>query len=214
MAPHPCHRLDLNTSGVLVFAKSPKAATDIMSQFEASSVTKTYAALCQGHPTTDVVDAPLCKVAGATRCERRVCGEHESGQSATSTIRTVAGSETGQALVLVQPQQGRTHQVRVHLKAAGAAIIADDIYDDADARCFDGRSMERHALHALALTIRQPSSGKQLEILAPLPTDMLTMALHLRLRRVAAAGLLTHREDTVLSECFAADAESSSSAAA
>ena len=71
--PRPCHRLDLNTSGVLAFAKTAPAATALMSQFEERLVRKSYAALCDRSPTIALVDADICRVEGVNHAERRLC---------------------------------------------------------------------------------------------------------------------------------------------
>jgi 23S rRNA pseudouridine1911/1915/1917 synthase len=204
--PSPCHRLDLNTSGVLVFAKTADAATALMGQFERRLVQKEYAALCMRRPRTGQIDAPICRVAGVDHCERRVCapGEEADGQSASSTIEVIAeaphalaaddlegGSLDGQGaggapcLVRVSPAQGRTHQVRVHCLAAGAPILADDLYGGDGAAKADGAAadlpIQRHALHALHLRCAHPVTGEPLELHAPLARDMADAARQLRI---------------------------------
>ena len=160
--PHPVHRLDLNTSGVLVFAKTAAAATNLMRAFEAHETRKTYAALCSttgdrlvaattsGGAAAVEVDAPICRVEGVEHCERRCCEPGETGgQSARTWLRLAAVATTGAdgaaaaaapngaCLVLAAPEHGRTHQVRLHCAAAGAPLLADPLYNrrfsDADA---------------------------------------------------------------------------------
>ena len=154
--PHPVHRLDLNTSGVLVFAKTAVAATHLMRAFEAHETRKTYAALCSstgdrlvaaaatGGAAAVEVDAPICRVEGVEHCERRCCAPGEDGgQSARTWLRlaavaTTAGADGaaaaaapngGACLVLAAPEHGRTHQVRLHCAAAGAPLLADPLYN-------------------------------------------------------------------------------------
>lgn len=194
--PSPVHRLDLNTSGVLVFAKTAAAATALMDQFERRVVQKEYAALCIRIPRCTQIDAPICRVAGVSHCERRVCepGEEADGKSASSTITVVAqaadtpsasGDEGEPAeravgapccLVRVLPAQGRTHQVRVHCQAAGAPILGDELYGGGGPDQSDDVAaplpMRRHALHALRLRCDHPVSGELLELHAPLAKDM------------------------------------------
>ena len=96
--PRPCHRLDLNTSGVLAFAKTAQAATALMGQFEGRLVRKTYAALCTASPTRQFVDAPICRVDGVNHAERRLCEEgEEGGQSAVTQLRIAATTGDGDA---------------------------------------------------------------------------------------------------------------------
>ena len=183
--PAPVHRLDLNTSGVLLFAKTTLAATKLMTQFEERKVRKVYAALCADRPRVDVVDAPLCRVAGAEHAVRRVCGpgEEAEGQGARSKLKVVAEAEAAAAgtkrrpcLVHVQPKQGRTHQVRVHCKEAGAAILADELYAEAGDVQVPPEVLSRHALHALSLECTHPVTGVTIELVAPLPDDMVAAA--------------------------------------
>lgn len=195
--PHPCHRLDLNTSGVLVFAKSPAAATKLMGQFEARQVTKAYVALCSGTPQVTFVDVALCRVDGGGGSVRRPCADGEAGgKSARSTLQIVgvsseplaheasddgsATTEATSAMVLVRPHEGRAHQVRVHCQCAGAPIVGDDLYGGDMA----STALDRHALHALALTCKHPTSGRRLEIAAPLPADMREAARQLGITHI------------------------------
>ena len=102
--PAPCHRLDQNTSGVLVFAKTAAAATGLMEQFEQRRVAKIYAALCADSPRVETIDAPICRVVGVTHCERKVCDPFEAaGQSATSSIAIVAQAPPFQRRDLPSP---------------------------------------------------------------------------------------------------------------
>ena len=191
--PRPCHRLDLNTSGVLVFARTGAAATHVMRQFEERRVEKTYAALCGGEPTMELVDAPICRVGGASHAVRRTCvADEEGAQTARTRLVLVAsggGAEGGAkgvgggSLVLARPEHGRTHQVRLHCAAASAPIIGDELYGglspasctaDATPPGEEGEAtpLRRHALHALSLRFEQPESGATVKVVAPLPRDM------------------------------------------
>ena len=189
--PRPCHRLDLDTSGVLIYAKTAAAAADLMRQFETRSVKKTYCALCTDQPTATSIDASICKVAGAVGCERRACEPGESGgQNARSTVTVfaTAAADDGTAeepsrtpcLVLVRPEHGRTHQVRVHCSELGAPLVGDALYGGGDdgpaAEAARRGSIDRYALHALKLECTHPTTGKPLEIASPMPSDMRTAA--------------------------------------
>lgn len=173
--PKPCHRLDKETSGVLLYAKSAAAATSLMRQFEERTVNKTYAALCVARPSASEIDAEICKVDNAEQCERRVCAPGASGQSARSTLTVIGETEgsTGACLVLVKPEHGRTHQVRVHCAALGAPLVGDGLYGgEAAIQAAERASIGRHALHALSLECRHPTSGRRMSISAPLPAEM------------------------------------------
>lgn len=189
--PHPCHRLDLSTSGVLLFAKNERAAAALMGDFEARRVRKTYAALCAGAAPASPerrgnvvkIEAPICRVDGEDeRCVRRVCGAGETGQPARTKLAALAASAAACA-VLATPQQGRTHQVRLHCAHAGTPILGDDLYAGAGARAIaSDAGLERLALHAFGLRIAHPATGAPLELAAPLPADLRTAAERLGLR--------------------------------
>ena len=188
--PHPCHRLDLSTSGVLLFAKNERAAAALMGDFEARRVRKTYAALCAGAAPASPerrgnvvkIEAPICRVDGEDeRCVRRVCGAGETGQPARTKLAALAASAAACA-VLATPQQGRTHQVRLHCAHAGTPILGDDLYAGAGARAIaSDAGLERLALHAFGLRIAHPATGAPLELAAPLPNDLVAAAAALGL---------------------------------
>ena len=129
-------------------------------------------------------------------CERRVCGPGESGQAARTSLVVVAdsaasgeagsaGAAGGECLLLARPEQGRTHQVRLHCAAAGSPILGDALYGGGEGR----GPLQRHGLHALALTLVSPATGAPLEVVAPLADDMRRAALEAGLRmRAAGAG--------------------------
>ena len=129
-------------------------------------------------------------------CERCVCGPGESGQAARTSLVVVAdsaaggeagsaGAAGGECLLLARPEQGRTHQVRLHCAAAGSPILGDALYGGGEGR----GPLQRHGLHALALTLVSPATGAPLEVVAPLADDMRRAALEAGLRmRSAGAG--------------------------
>ena len=177
----PVHRLDLNTSGVLLFAKEQRAATALMRQFEQREVRKAYAAIGSALPRLDVVDSRICRVEGVEHCERRVCEPQEEGGQTARTELAVVGSSAGDAaagpcLMIARPQHGRTHQIRVHCLAAGAPLVADSLYGGMALP-----ALQRHALHALSLVVAHPVTGKRLEICAPLAGDMYAALRQLRI---------------------------------
>lgn len=181
LRPGIVHRLDMDTSGVIVAAKNDHAHQGLQEQFMARSVRKQYLALCHGHPARD-----------RFACEGRI-GRHPTRRTEMTVMR---GAQEGReahtdcevlqrfapaaglgacCLVLAAPRTGRTHQIRVHLAKAGHPVLADKLYGkkNADPAC----GLERHALHAWKLELAHPVTGKKLSFVAPLDDD-LKEALH------------------------------------
>jgi 23S rRNA pseudouridine1911/1915/1917 synthase len=161
-AEHPgiVHRLDKNTTGVLLLAKTPEAQAAISRAFEARTTRKTYVAICDGIPAKPraVIDAAIGRHTG----DRTRMSIARQGRDARTEYETLA-TGWGQSLLLVHPVTGRTHQIRVHLAAIGAAVAADKVYGKAGA----GRQL----LHAWQVTVPHPDGGT-LTVTAPLPADM------------------------------------------
>ena len=160
--PALIHRLDRDTSGCLLLARSVQAARRFAATWEAGAVEKHYLAVLDGVPdrTEGTIDAPLSKISSAERGWRMVIDP--SGKRAVSHWRTVAVRD-GRALVAFRPETGRTHQLRVHAAdALGAAIVGDPVYST-------GRPGDPPLLlHACRLVVprdRKPS----VDACAPLP---------------------------------------------
>jgi 23S rRNA pseudouridine1911/1915/1917 synthase len=178
----PAHRLDRETSGVLVFARTPRALTALMNQFKDGRVSKKYLAIVRGAPDFDqkIVDLPLGRDPDfPVRCRMRP----GSGRPAQTEF-TVLQRHKDRALVSAVPRTGRQHQIRVHLAALGHPVLGDKLYQE-DGRPYlamikdrlDDETIERlghhrHALHAESLQIQHPQTGKQLRIRAELPDDL------------------------------------------
>ncbi|GLV48056.1 pseudouridine synthase [Thermus sp. LT1-2-5] len=160
--PGIVHRLDKDTSGVLVVAKHPGAVEALSRAFRDRLVMKRYLALTEGHPKEGTLIAPI----GRHPVERHKM--HVGGVApryAETEFRLLATAGP-YALVEARPHTGRTHQIRVHLKHLKAPILGDELY---------GRKsphIPRQALHAYELRIPHPRTGRILEFLAPLPRDM------------------------------------------
>lgn len=171
--PWLLHRLDRETSGVVLFAKTEAARRALVRQFECRSVRKRYLAVTVGVPqaAAGVIEAPLAR----DPADRRRTIVMDGGQSATTRYRVLA-ARGDYALVLAEPLTGRTHQIRAHLAHLGAPLLGDARYAQAGASGTGSSSPSdqlagRALLHAWRLGIRYPGTGEPLEISAPLPTD-------------------------------------------
>ena len=163
LRPGIVHRLDADTSGVIVVARTERAYRDLSAQFKEHSTTKVYQALVLGHaePAEGIIEAPLAR---DTRNRKRMAITEE-GRQATTRYRTLEHYD-GYTLLEVVPRTGRTHQVRVHLSSIGYPVAGDRLYGGRTAL------LQRQFLHATKLGVRLPSSGAYTEFASPLPTDL------------------------------------------
>lgn len=176
--PKLVHRLDRDTSGVLVLARTPGVAAKLAAAFRGRDVHKTYWALVAGRPVPveGRIDLPLLKYAGP-RGERSVPAtrEDEDAQRAVTDYTTVDHAGQKLAWLELNPVTGRTHQLRVHCVALGAPIVGDRKYHEPDQNgagtaIVDGLSDKLH-LHARALDVPHPAGGR-LVVEAALPPHM------------------------------------------
>ncbi|MCL4837197.1 MAG: RluA family pseudouridine synthase [Thermoanaerobaculia bacterium] len=175
------HRLDVTTSGVVLLARDAESHRALTAAFAERRVGKTYLAVVWGHPRPreGEWDRPL----GPDRSDRRRMRVDPEGRAARTAWRVVAVAPHV-ALVALAPRTGRTHQLRVHLAAAGHPIVGDDLYGGPRHRGVRDRTLRelldpgRTLLHAWALALPSPPLPEPVEIAAPPPED---------LQRVAAA---------------------------
>ena len=148
----PVHRLDKDTSGLIVFARTPEALAHIGLQFERRQTTKTYQALVWGQPSEDagLVDQPL-RADWPNRPKQHICVE--GGRPAQTEWRVL--DRTDPARVEMRPLTGRSHQLRVHMAFLGHPILGDNLYAPAAAL----NAAARLCLHACTLSFAHPSSG-------------------------------------------------------
>ncbi|HSV27377.1 MAG TPA: RluA family pseudouridine synthase [Sedimentisphaerales bacterium] len=176
--PGIVHRLDKNTTGVLVVAKTDTAHWRISKQFELRTTQKTYLAICHGIPELDAdrINQPL----GIHPSRREKYAVRPSGKEAV-TFYEVLEKFRGYSLVQVSPKTGRTHQIRVHLSHIRHPIVADDMYGGAVVypwqiedrpAAVEEPLLARCALHAWKLELNHPETGRRMTFEAPLPSDM------------------------------------------
>jgi 23S rRNA pseudouridine1911/1915/1917 synthase len=174
LRPGIVHRLDKDTSGVMVVARTPFAKTALSRQFKDRTVKKTYLAIVRGVVARDqmTIERPI----GRHPVERkRMSVSSNAPRDALSNVKVLARfpgagrNQPGASLVRVRPETGRMHQIRVHLASIGHPCLGDPLYG--------GRSHEpggefgRQALHALALAFTHPRTGASMDFIAPLPAD-------------------------------------------
>jgi 23S rRNA pseudouridine1911/1915/1917 synthase len=169
--PGIVHRLDKETSGCLLIAKTEPAHRWISEQFAERHVEKTYLALVEGTPRMPhgTIDAPIRRHA----VHRQKMAVNDRGRESLTKYRVLAAVE-GKALIECHPHTGRTHQIRVHLKHLGHPVVGDPLY---------GRrgTHSRHFLHAWKISFKHPTTGKTVSFTAPVPADFPEWA-------IAAAG--------------------------
>lgn len=164
----PVHRLDKNTTGVLVFARTREAYRDLTRQFSTPNPKKTYLAICDGQADWEEcsVDQPLGEDPDWPS-KGKILPLAEGGREAITTFKRLeCGSNW--SLIEARPVTGRGHQIRLHLAYLNLPIISDVDYNPRPVSPL----IARHALHATELHITHPLSGAPLRFTAPLPTDM------------------------------------------
>jgi 23S rRNA pseudouridine1911/1915/1917 synthase len=163
MRPGIVHRLDKDTSGLIVIAKNDFAREYLVAEFKSRNVTKGYLVLVKGRlsPEQGMIEASI----GRDPYRRQKMAIVEAGKQASTQyqVRKYLGNYT---LVEVAPQTGRTHQIRVHLSAIDYPVVGDTIYGTKSAL------LHRQFIHAYRLGFRLPSTRQYREFTSPLPTDL------------------------------------------
>ncbi|MCX8063131.1 MAG: RluA family pseudouridine synthase [Anaerolineales bacterium] len=163
------HRLDKETSGVLLLARTAGAHRSLNLQFDRHSVEKIYHALILGVPAWEemTIDFPL-RTNGDRR--HRTVVDYKRGKTAMTFCKRLE-TFAGCTLLSIQPKTGRTHQIRAHLAHLGHPILGDRLYGFRDEKMTFSLSIEHIALHALSLTVDHPQSGKRVCFEAAYPLD-------------------------------------------
>lgn len=175
LRPGVVHRLDKDTSGLILFAKNDRAQRWLQDQFRQRKVKKTYLALVDGKPPT-----PLGRVEAAIGRDDKhrnlmAVVPESKGRLAVTEYRTLE-QFPAHTLLEVYPLTGRTHQIRVHLRFIGCPVAGDTVYG----RKKPSLPLERHFLHAHRLEIRLPGEAQARQFVAPLPAELAQVLAWLR----------------------------------
>jgi 23S rRNA pseudouridine1911/1915/1917 synthase len=187
--PGIVHRLDRDTSGVILVARTDQAHSKLAKQFAARTIEKEYFALVSGCPQRDrdIID---CPIGFHPHVREKMAIRHDSPQSRPAqTFYEVLEPFDGFAALKLLPKTGRTHQIRVHLHHIGYPVLCDRQYggrsqitrgeirrDPADTTLL----LERQALHAHRLRFQHPATGAAIDVEAPLPADIVSVLAELR----------------------------------
>jgi 23S rRNA pseudouridine1911/1915/1917 synthase len=192
--PGIVHRLDRDTSGVILVAKEENAHRDLSAQFENRKIFKEYTAICAGvlDRDSDYIESRIAHHPN-DRIKMIATDDEDDGKEACSYYEVVERFR-GFTLCRINPRTGRTHQIRVHLASVGCPVLADKTYGGRD--CFhlsdlvpglaegeDEMLLPRQALHASRLRFRHPAKGTTVEVEAPLPADFVRTLQVLRQHR-------------------------------
>lgn len=179
VAPRLVHRLDKDTSGVMLLARSAKVATKLGDAFKGRDIRKIYWAMVHGvpDPREGSVKAPLIKAGGLNKERMRV--DEKEGKFALTEYSVLDHAGKHAAFVAFWPRTGRTHQIRVHAELMGNPIVGDGKYAGRDSMTYENgdpvprveelQRMKQLHLHAHRLVFRHPITGKKMDIKAPLP---------------------------------------------
>lgn len=167
------HRLDKETSGLLIIAKTKEAFENLQTQFKSREVKKVYTALVHGklEPEEGVVNAPV----GRLPWNRERFGILPGGRNAETAYKVMAYYQlqaSSYTLVELYPKTGRTHQIRIHLKYLGHPIVADEFYAGRKTSRADRKWCPRLFLHAGRISFSHPTSGEKVEFKSVLPNDL------------------------------------------
>lgn len=166
LRPGIVHRLDKDTSGLIIAAKTAQAQQKLIEMFADRRVYKEYLAVCIGNPKEGVINAPI----GRHPVNRKVMAVlEEGGRQAITKFRSLSFDER-LSLVSVVIETGRTHQIRVHMKHHGTPVLGDAVYGIPSLNAKLG--IKRQMLHAYKLKFDHPITGQKMEFTAEIPQDM------------------------------------------
>jgi 23S rRNA pseudouridine955/2504/2580 synthase len=170
--PRLVHRLDKDTSGVLLLGRSANAASKLAAAFKSRAARKCYWALVVGVPKhrQGRIDAALAKLPG--RAGEKMAVDHDEGKRAVTWYRVVDNALKRAAWLEMEPRTGRTHQLRAHCALLETPILGDGKYGAADAFIAGTGVSRKLHLHARAVRLPHPRTGKELTVMAPLSEHM------------------------------------------
>ena len=191
LRPGVVHRLDKDTSGVMVVARTPAAHASLTKQFAERAVNKTYLALVEGTSAVErgIIDAPVGR-----HPKRRTAMSVVSGGKPATTHFTVLEGAGLYTLLQVTPATGRTHQIRVHLSAAGMPIAGDPLYGRASTLS----GLNRTFLHAHSLKFTHPAKRECVQFRAPLAPDLVSALQEIGITWRERDGLTRHDKDPTI----------------
>lgn len=180
--PGIVHRLDKDTSGVMIIARNIESHHVLQQEFASHAAVKRYAAIAKGYflSPRQIIDAPLER--DPRDRKRYMVTRQGRGKSAVTELSVVA-SDNRYSLLSVRIYTGRTHQIRVHLSSIGHPVLGDPIYSSRDKAFPDATLM----LHSYSLTISHPRSGEEMTFHAPLPARFIDTLSSLGLSEAAGA---------------------------
>lgn len=171
------HRIDKETSGILIIARSPRAFENLQKQFKERVVNKTYVALAHGKLTGEgEINIPV----GRLPWNRTRFGVLAGGREALTKYKVLSNFKIGKdevSLVEAYPKTGRTHQIRVHLKYLNHPIFADELYAGRKTARSDRKILPRLFLHAKKISFLHPTTGKRMEFESDLPQELKDLIL-------------------------------------
>ena len=158
--PGIVHRLDMDTTGVLLIAKHPLCHRNLVELFSSRKIKKTYLGITYGNPGEQTINSPIKR--HAKKRKQMICDP--DGKEAITLVKPLKITER-QTLLEIKPVTGRTHQIRVHLQSVKTPIVADPLYGRKEPNI-------RHQLHAHQIEFIHPIKGEKVVITAPIPEDM------------------------------------------
>ena len=178
------HRIDKDTSGLILYARTLEAQRNLSMQFENREVSKTYHALVYGHPLWETLDVNLPLLPDGDSRHRTVANK-KAGKPSFTNFRLI-GNCGPYSWIEAKPKTGRTHQIRVHLAENGSSIVCDPLYSNSQKpvrlseikKKWNGDEYEerpllsRLALHAYKIELAHPKTGEKINFTAPYPKDM------------------------------------------
>ena len=164
LRPGIVHRLDKDTSGILLAAKNKDAHRKLIEQFSSREIKKEYLAVCFGSPINQLIDSPI----GRHKTRRKEMTVKTDGKKAITEIENLYQKD-GISIILAKPKTGRTHQIRIHLKHVSSPIIGDETYGSY--KINKKFNAKRQMLHAFKIKFMHPTKNISIELTAPLPLD-------------------------------------------